>query len=754
MRKLATLAAAFSGGIFLAQYLIPLRWQLLLCPACLALGALGVRKTGAVRMRIFLIAAGLAVSLAYNWAYTQVIQAPAEALSGSTRTGVTMTLCTAPISTEYGAKATVKLQLDGMQPIRAVYYGTAELLRLSPGWTVTDDIRLQSAARIRDDDITAFTSKGIFLLAYSGGNARTDRGSADSWRWLPARAAAAVNAQIARFYSGDIAGFLTAILTGDTGSVSSEASTDLSEAGLYHILSVSGMHCAFLLSMVTFLIGKHRRRLVAGTAIPLLAFYTLLTGAQPAMVRACIMLAFLLLAPLFGRDGDVPTAMTSALLVILLQNPFAAASVGLQLSFGAVAGLYWVAPGVNRLLLGTEKPRGKAARFLSATAASSLGATVFTAPLCAYYFNIFWLVAPLSSMLCLGVATLIFTIGLPVVLLSFLFPLAGSILGLAPWAFIWYMLEMSHLLAKIPYHAVYFSNPYLKYWLFYVYALFGTAWAIKPPARRKYAVAAALASLSLLVTVRLGRWQYSRNALDVMVLDVGQGESVLMASKDHFALMDCGSKNSWYSAGDIAVEQLRSMGCKKLDYLILSHYDSDHVDGVTQLLSRMSVGQLLLPDSRDDAGLREVIVSAARRNRIPVNYVTEETVYSLGGTELTVYPPLGIDPKVDNDQGLTLLATRGGFDLLVTGDMSSGTERTLISTYALPDIEALVVGHHGSKSSTSRELLDALQPEVAAISVGSNSYGHPTLQTLYRLTGAGAAVYRTDRQGTIHLSVN
>ena len=86
--------------------------------------------------------------------------------------------------------------------------------------------------------------------------------------------------------------------------------------------------------------------------------------------------------------------------------------------------------------------------------------------------------------------------------------------------------------------------------------------------------------------------------------------------------------------------------------------------------------------------------------------------------------------------------------------MSSKTEQTLISTYALPDIEALVVGHHGSKSSTSEELLDALLPEVAAISVGSNSYGHPTPQTLHRLTKAGVAVYRTDRQGTIHLSVN
>jgi len=754
MRKLATLAFAFSAGVFLAQYLLPLRWQIPLCLACLALGALGFLKTGTVRLRIFLIAAGLAGSLAYNWAYVQIVQTPAEALAGTSLTDVTMTLCDTPVSTEYGAKATVLLHLNGLHGVKAVYYGTVDLLELTPGCTVSDDVRFMSASHIREDDITAFTSRGVFLLAYSGGNARTDRGTADSARWLPERAAQALKAQIARLYSGDTAGFLTGIITGDTGSISDEACTDLSEAGIYHILSVSGMHCAFLLSMVTFLTGRHRRRLVAGIAIPLLVFYTLLTGAQPAMVRSSIMLTLLLLAPLFGRDSDPSTAMASALLVILLQNPFAAASVGMQLSFGAVAGLYWVAPGLNRLFLGTDKQHGRAVRFLSATVATSLGATVFTAPLCAYYFNIFWLVSPLSNLLCLWAATLIFTLGLPVAALSFLAPLAAKGLGLVLMALIWYLLEMTHLLVKIPYHAVYFSNPYLKYWLFYLYGLFGAAYLIKPPARRKYAVAAGLAALSLFVTVQLGRLQYSRDGLDIMVLDVGQGESVLLASRGHFALVDCGSKNSWYSPGDIAVDQLRSMGCGELDYLMLTHYDSDHIDGVAQLLSRMTVSRLLLPDTQDDAGLREVILSAADRYDVPVEYVTEETRWTLGETGLTIYPPLGTDPEVDNDQGLTMLATCGAFDLLVTGDMSSKTEQTLISTYALPDIEALVVGHHGSKSSTSEELLDALLPEVAAISVGSNSYGHPTPQTLHRLTKAGVAVYRTDRQGTIHLSVN
>lgn len=754
MRKLAIPAFAFAGGIFLAQYLLPLNWQLPLGAAFFLLGALGFLKKENTRLRIFLIAGGLAAALAYNWAYVRVVQMPAEALADTDRTAVTMTLCDYAAATDYGARVTVRLHLNGLHGVNAVYYGRSELLNLAPGWTVTDDIHFKSAAHIRDDDVTAFTSRGTFLLAYGGGDVQTSRGTSDSLRWLPAEIGHAIIRRIARMFSGDTAGFLTAILTGDKSALSDAAATDLSEAGMYHILAVSGMHCGFLLAMVMILTGRHRRRLTAGIAIPLLLFYMVLTGNSPSVVRSCIMLIFLLLAPLFHRDGDPPTAMAAALLVILLQNPFAAAAVGLQLSFAAVAGLLWVSPGLYRLLLHPGKSHGKAARVLAGSAAASLGATVFTAPLCAYYFNIFWLVSPLSNLLCLWAAGLVFGFGLSAVALSFLFSPLGTLLGLVPRVLISYILSVSHLLARIPYHAVYFSNPYLKYWLIYLYVLFGAAYLLKPPRRRKYAVAAGLAALALFATVRMGALQYIRGDLDIVALNVGQGESILLASGEKFALIDCGSGNSWYSAGDIAADQLLSMGGGELDFLMLTHYDFDHVSGVTQLLSRVNVGLLLVPDTRDDAGVREAIVSTAECNHVPVEYVTAEKTYSLGPTTMTIYPPLGTDPETDNDRGLTLLASDGAFDLLVTGDMSGKTESTLLSRYALPDIEALVVGHHGSKSSTSEELLDALRPEVAIISVGSNSYGHPAPQILQRLAKAGAAVYRTDLQGTIYLTVN
>lgn len=133
-------------------------------------------------------------------------------------------------------------------------------------------------------------------------------------------------------------------------------------------------------------------------------------------------------------------------------------------------------------------------------------------------------------------------------------------------------------------------------------------------------------------------------------------------------------------------------------------------------------------------------------------FVKEVRKISLGGAELTVYPPVG--EGGGNEEGLAVLAAVGELDLLVTGDMDRMTERQLLAAYRLPDLEILIAGHHGSRYSTSEELLEALQPETACVSVGSNSYGHPSEEVLERLARQGCAVWRTDLHGTVHLSLN
>jgi len=745
VRRLAVFAGSFAVGIFLAQYALPHSWLLPCAAAAFVLACVRLLLRGDWGKRLLLIGTGLAIGLGYNWLYARQVQLPMEALAGK-EFPVVMTLQDYAVATDYGAKVTVRV--DGL-PAKAVYYGNAFLLELEPGQIMTDTVYLQSAAKIRDTEITTFTSKGVFLLAYGRGEPVVESGSAGAFRWWPLRLGRAMREQVKLLHTDDTAGFLTAILTGEKSGLSEQAGNDLSEAGIYHILAVSGMHCGFLLVMVGLLLGRHRHRLLAICTIPVLIFYALMTGCSPSVVRACVMLSLLVAAPLFRRDSDGPTSLTAALLLILLQNPFAAASISLQLSFTAMAGLLWLTPKVYAYLVGGGK-RGRVFTFVAASFSATMGALVFSTPLTAYYFGIFVLIAPLSNLLCLWAIGIVFTVGLISVALSFLVQPLAAVLAIVPGVLIRYILGTAHLLAKIPYHAVYFTNPYLKYWLAFAYLLFAAAYFGK--GRRRYAIAVLSTAVTLAITVHLGASRYG-GRLETIVLDVGQGQSVVLASEGEYALVDCGSANSWYDAGTTAADQLLTMGCRRLDYLILSHYDSDHINGVTGLLSRLEVETLLVPPGVDEDGLRSLVETVAESYGVELRLVDETETIDLGATTLMVFPPVG---KVsgDNEQGISLLVTLDQQDMLITGDMDRATEKRLLNTYNLPDMEVLVAGHHGSKAATSEKLLDTLAPETVCISVGDNSYGHPADEMLRRLAERGCAVYRTDLHGNIRLSWN
>ena len=236
------------------------------------------------------------------------------------------------------------------------------------------------------------------------------------------------------------------------------------------------------------------------------------------------------------------------------------------------------------------------------------------------------------------------------------------------------------------------------------------------------------------------------------MLDVGQGQCVLLASGGQYGLVDCGSGSSWYDAGELAAHQLKTMGCTELDYLILSHYDKDHISGVTELLARMDVREVLVTEGADDEAVQAHLLDTAAAHGAEVWTVTEKMKLVLGKASLRVFPPAG--DGSDNERSLAVLASLGEQDLLLTGDLGRSAEKALLEAWDLPDIEYLAAGHHGSKTSTSEELLDVLQPETVCISVGSNSYGHPARETLRRLGERGCTVYRTDLHGDIHLSLN
>lgn len=236
--------------------------------------------------------------------------------------------------------------------------------------------------------------------------------------------------------------------------------------------------------------------------------------------------------------------------------------------------------------------------------------------------------------------------------------------------------------------------------------------------------------------------------LKVMMLDVGQGLSVLFEADGHYILYDGGNrKHSSY-----VVSFLKQHGVANVDYLIVSHYDEDHIAGLIGVLNTTPVETAIIPKYETDTDIYVSFMNAVN-NAESVVYAETGNSYSLGNVTIDVLYGCDSSEESENDMSTVIKVSDGEFSCILTGDAEYATEDTLVNSGSSLDCTLYVVGHHGSSSSSSEKFVKAMSPEIAFIGVGAdNSYGHPTDKTLTTLTASSVTVYRTDTQGVITLN--
>ncbi len=752
MRWLAMFCFSAAGAILALQY-AP-RWAVgVVAIAAAAVLLFGLRRPKPKRTAALLLACGIAFGGFYNTLYDFLFLQPARQYAGTEQT-VTVTLAAYPQEHTFGAKAVALWDTGAAAPVKVQLYGDETLFSCAPGDKITMEAKISSAEVIRGERLTTFTAKGISLLVYGRGDMTVERADAVPLRYAPLAFSRFLQEKIAQMYEGEEQTLMIALLTGARDDFDDTLYSLLSETGVTHVTAVSGMHCVFLFGMVRLLVGSRRRAAIVG--LPVLFFFMLMVGAVPSVLRSCFMLAMLSLAPLFRRENDSLTSMGAALMIILLGNPGAAASISLQLSFLSVAGMLLFSDRIfkalsDRLIRPGKPQPGR--RVLFSALAATFGASVFTIPLSALYFGCVSLVSPLTNLLCLWAVSFAFYGGVLSVLLSFIALPVAQIVAILPAAALEYFMAVVRFLARLPYHALYTANPYLVYWLVYFYGMIAVLMLGKGQRRRTNWAVGTAAAATLCLVVALPILANGRAQMTASVLNVGQGESVLISAGGETALVDCGSSNSWINAGTVAANEINTLGRTELTYLILTHYHSDHANGLETLFSRVDVRRLILPalSGAENQELQQEILDRAAENGTEVTLLQEGETIEMGGVTLRLFPPLGAGGN--NEEGLSLLCSCGEFDMLITGDMDSVTEGKLLDYAPLSDVEVLVAGHHGSKFSTGAAFLEALEPEDVVISVGSNSYGHPAAETLGRIGEAGAEVWRTDQRGTVSIRV-
>ena len=703
------------------------------------------------------LALALGAVLAFGWAgvYFELFRAPSEVWIGE-ETALSGEVSSYPSPTSIGGYC-VTLHLDGgfFAP-DALAYGPADWSGLKPGDRLSCTARVQSSARAWGDETTYYTARGVYLIAYCNDGAEiTPTGRVPFPLW-PALCARRLREGIYAAFDEIAAPIAAAVTLGEKTGMDGTLYSAFNRAGLMHAATVSGLHISFLVGIGLVLWGKNRKTALA--ILPMLVFYALMAGGTPSAMRAVIMQSALLFAPLARREEDGPSALALALLVLLLQNPFAAASVGLQLSFASVAGILLVSEPLFNWLYRPWKARrpGKEKRVKLAlwntgrtvlTAVSaSLGAMLFTVPLIALYFGQIPLLSPLSGALALWALSLLMICALFLGALAVFFPAPAAVLGAAAGILGHYARWLALLLGKFPFASLSTDSRYCLIWLAAVYLALAAAFLGRERPKRPWLSVGALALL-LCAAIGLGRLETDTAGLTVAVLDVGQGSSTALISGGRTALADCGGSGS-RSAGDVAADWFASQGRTRLDLLVLTHFDSDHVGGVEQLLYRMKVDQIAIPAGGAGPEDAEVLLALAEREGAQVILVDETKRLPFGKSELTLFPPFS--GGTSNESGLFVLCTAGDFDVLITGDADSFVEKMLVKYRDIPDIELLIVGHHGSGNSSCEEFLRATAPELAVISAGANnSYGHPAPETLERLEALGSEIHRTDEEGSV-----
>ncbi len=747
MRKLCWFALPFCAAILLACLGLPA--PALVGAICAVLGLLaGCLK----RLPVCLLCLGVAVGLLWSYGYACLFRAPAEALAGQS-IPLQATVLTFPQETSNGSfSMEIQLHSHGISKPKVLLYADSSGANLRPGDAIACTARIQRADHIRGERISYYEADGIYLRANALTPLTVQQPAHRSMRFWPVYLAQAFQQSAQILFPEDISGFMTALLTGDKSELSHSDYTALQRAGAAHIVAVSGLHLSFLAGLLTLLFRRHSKW-GAGLTIVLIFFYAAVAGFTPSVTRAAFMIALSLLAPLFGRETDTPTTLSFILLLLLLQNPYAVLSVSLQLSFAAVAGISLAAGTLYRGMTGFLSEHSAkwrtllrgVYRFFAANFSVTLGAMLFTVPLTALHFGSVALISPLTNLISLWAVSDAFFVALPLTALGAVVPGLPSVLALPATLLGRFVLWCAHTLSRLPFANLSMDSLYLRAWLVLVYLLLLLLFLRR---YRRPLLPLCTGIITLCAALMFTRAATLSCPLSVTMLDVGQGQCILLCSGGRTALIDCGGNKG--NAGDLAADHLQTLGISTLDLLVLTHCHDDHANGVPELLERMEVSALILPDlAREESAYRREILTLAEAQGTQVTLLSDHRALNFGESVLTLYAPLSDGGS--NEEGLFVLASCGSFDLLVTGDANDFVESLLVKYGSLPDIEVLVAGHHGSKHSTSTQLLDAVTPETCLISSGYNAYGHPTEETLARLASRDIDIYRTDYMGHLTL---
>lgn len=562
--------------------------------------------------------------------------------------------------------------------------------------------------------------------------------------WLPQLARQLrerMGAVMERSLPPEESGILKTMLLGDKEGLEEDVRQLYQKNGISHILAISGVHISLLGMGLYRLLRK--RLPVSGASVlsgGFLFFYLLLTGFPVSAQRAVFMFWIRRGAEWSGRTYDEPTAISLAAMVILCENPLYICDSGFQLSFGAAMFLWLLKKvGVGKLLF-------------------SLDFWLCMLPLTAYYYYEISLTGIALNMLVLPSVGAVLFLGIAGSVAGMLLPWLGTVLLLPAGGILKLYTWLGRLTIRLPFASLLVGRPPL--WSLLLYAVSLSALLIWQKAKGKktkktVSLAVCIGAGILLVASLVYRLP---GPVTVTMLDVGQGDCLVIQKGSSAVLVDGGSTTVKHVGKYRIVPYLKYMGIRRISGIVLSHPDQDHMNGLQELLEMREsgeyfpdIGKLTVPswmeENADWSALRDLFL----RQNISVVYAEKGDVFRFGGAQMRILHPEGETAGENSNAGsLTFMLETGGFSMLFTGDLEGEGEKSVLKEEISCDV--LKVAHHGSASATTAAFLQKAAPGLGLISCGANNrYGHPAPQTLKRLEESGALVLCTTESGAVRI---
>ena len=589
----------------------------------------------------------------------------------------------------------------------------------------------------------------------------------------------------------DDAGIFEAMLLGEKTNLEDEVKIRYQMAGIIHILAISGLHISVMgIGFFDLLKKAGLGNIAAGMlALIVLLQYGILTGESVSAMRAVCMFLLAVGARIAGRTYDLMTALAVSAVLLLLDAPANLYNSGFWLSFGAVAGLGVVAP----VLTGYLKTEKRLVGTVTKTLVSSIAVQMTTLPIMLRIYGEISLAGFFLNLLVLPTVSAVLVSGIAAVAVGMV---SGSmaVYVVMPGRVLLFVYEkLCEVAAEIPFCTWIAGSPELWQCVWYYVLLFGgigilwkcrraAAWRRRAGRReeendefiqektndvdvniylRKYQLFSGIAGIVMMVGMIVLIYRPSGN-LKITCLDIGQGDciSVQLPLGENF-LIDGGSSNKKNIARYQILPYLKNQGISVVDAILISHTDNDHISGVLELFDYMSehltsvrVNNLILPEWGQPDEAYQQLVDKAQTAGVNVQKGRKGESLQIGDALFQFLSPEKGASGVDtNEEGMVVKLTYDGFKGLFVGDIGAETEKKLLPE--LEDVDFLKVGHHGSRYSTCQEFLDVVRPELAVISCSAtNTYGHPSEETIERLKDAGAKIWYTMKEGAVTVSTD